>query len=252
MLPLSATRARPVPCAPACVRRRRRRPARPPARGQFDRARGPLVEHHQDAHPQRMAHRLHVQRIVNVRDRFHGPAVGLLDRSDTFSRWRPWRPGRAAPPCAADPRNSAAAHPCAVPSRPLTRPTRAWASQCPPERTHAAVDRIGHRATGRRPPNDGDFPLAPRRLLPGPRGPGRRAIASNSEQRSRSIRNEYRVCLEGALVPRTLQTLLVLLPFVQPSSARPVEPVRRDNSFAEKQESYPALLLVVQGDSDAV
>ena len=36
-----------------------------------------------------------------------------------------------------------------------------------------------------------------------------------------------------------------LLRFVQPSSARPVEPVRRDSSFAEKQESYPALLLVV-------
>jgi hypothetical protein len=36
-----------------------------------------------------------------------------------------------------------------------------------------------------------------------------------------------------------------LLVVAQPSSARPGEPVRRDSSFAEKQESYPALLLVV-------
>jgi hypothetical protein len=33
--------------------------------GQLDRARGPLVEHGEDAHPQRVAHRLHVAGIVN-------------------------------------------------------------------------------------------------------------------------------------------------------------------------------------------
>jgi hypothetical protein len=37
---------------------------------------------------------------------------------------------------------------------------------------------------------------------------------------------------------------------VQPSSARPVEPVRRGSSFAEKQESYPALVLVVRSRRD--
>jgi hypothetical protein len=43
----------------------------------------------------------------------------------------------------------------------------------------------------------------------------------------------------------------VLPLIVQPSSARPVEPVRRDSSFAEKQEFYPALLLVVRCRRDA-
>jgi hypothetical protein len=38
--------------------------------------------------------------------------------------------------------------------------------------------------------------------------------------------------------------------FVQPSSERTLNPVRRDNSFAEKQESHPARLLVVLSDSD--
>jgi hypothetical protein len=36
-----------------------------------------------------------------------------------------------------------------------------------------------------------------------------------------------------------------LLRFVHPSSERLVEPVRQDNSFAEKQEPQPARLLVV-------
>jgi hypothetical protein len=43
-----------------------------------------------------------------------------------------------------------------------------------------------------------------------------------------------------------------LLLLVQPSSARPVEPVRRDSSFAKKQESYPALLLVVEAVAQTV
>jgi len=37
-----------------------------------------------------------------------------------------------------------------------------------------------------------------------------------------------------------------LLPFVQPSSERTLDPVRRDNSFPEKQESRFARLLVVE------
>ena len=37
-----------------------------------------------------------------------------------------------------------------------------------------------------------------------------------------------------------------LLRFVQLSSERTLEPVRQDSSFAEKQESHPALLVVVQ------
>jgi hypothetical protein len=43
------------------------------------------------------------------------------------------------------------------------------------------------------------------------------------------------------MTPDTATRLLVV---VQPGSARPVEPVSRDSSFAE-QEFYPALLLVV-------
>jgi hypothetical protein len=40
-----------------------------------------------------------------------------------------------------------------------------------------------------------------------------------------------------------------LLRFVQLSSERTLEPVREDSSFAEKQESHRALLVVVQLDS---
>ena len=57
-----------------------------------------------------------------------------------------------------------------------------------------------------------------------------------------------RPVLRGAAVLQSRVPRRPLLRFVQPSSARPVEPVRRDSSFAEKQESYPALLLVVQGE----
>jgi hypothetical protein len=38
-----------------------------------------------------------------------------------------------------------------------------------------------------------------------------------------------------------------LLVFVQLSSKRTVEPVHQDGSFAEKQQSHPALLFLVQG-----
>jgi len=40
-----------------------------------------------------------------------------------------------------------------------------------------------------------------------------------------------------------------LLLLVHLSSDRTVEPVRQDSSFAEKQESHPALLLVVRRES---
>jgi len=39
--------------------------------GQLDGAGGALVEQRQDPHAQRMTHRLHVARIVDVRDRLH-------------------------------------------------------------------------------------------------------------------------------------------------------------------------------------
>jgi hypothetical protein len=40
---------------------------------------------------------------------------------------------------------------------------------------------------------------------------------------------------------------VVLSRFVQPSSERTLDPVRRDNSFPENQEPHLARLLVVQG-----
>jgi hypothetical protein len=40
-----------------------------------------------------------------------------------------------------------------------------------------------------------------------------------------------------------------LLPLVQLSSQRTLEPVRKDRSFAEKQQPQPASLLVVRGGS---
>src|SRR3954454_6459424 len=40
--------------------------------------------------------------------------------------------------------------------------------------------------------------------------------------------------------------------FVHPSSERLIEPVRQDSSFAEKQESHPTRLLVVQGGRAAL
>jgi hypothetical protein len=47
------------------------------------------------------------------------------------------------------------------------------------------------------------------------------------------------------MAPGTASRLLVV---VQPSSERTLDPVRRDNSVVEKQESHPARLLVVQGE----
>jgi hypothetical protein len=59
----------------------------------------------------------------------------------------------------------------------------------------------------------------------------------------------YRYCLRATARPQAVRLFRAPSRFVQPSSARPVEPVRRDSSFAEKQESYPALLLVVPSES---
>jgi hypothetical protein len=42
---------------------------------------------------------------------------------------------------------------------------------------------------------------------------------------------------------------LALLVVVQPSGEGTIEPVRRGNSFAEKQASYPTRLLVVHSES---
>ena len=43
--------------------------------------------------------------------------------------------------------------------------------------------------------------------------------------------------------------MVALLVFVHLNSERTLEPVRHDGSFAEKQESYPALLVVVRLES---
>ena len=47
---------------------------------------------------------------------------------------------------------------------------------------------------------------------------------------------------------RSTDALPPLLVFVHPSSERTLEPVRQDGSFAEKQQSHPALLFLVQGE----
>ncbi len=65
------------------------------------------------------------------------------------------------------------------------------------------------------------------------------AIARAIERRL----SQFRV----AMAPGTWSRLLVV---VHLSSERTVEPVRQDSSFAEKQESHPALLLVVQPGRD--
>jgi hypothetical protein len=70
-----------------------------------------------------------------------------------------------------------------------------------------------------------------------------RVAAAKVSPRRRAVVSSSTRC-DGP--PKRAPVASRLLLVVQPSSARPVEPVRRDSSFAEKQESYPALLLVVR------
>jgi hypothetical protein len=49
---------------------------------------------------------------------------------------------------------------------------------------------------------------------------------------------------------RSIGPVAALLLFVRSSSAPPVEPVRQDGSFAEKQLSYGALLFLVRRSSE--
>jgi hypothetical protein len=55
--------------------------------------------------------------------------------------------------------------------------------------------------------------------------------------------------VEGAAKRLVRATCRPLLIFVQERSELTLDPVRRDNSFAEKQESHPARLLVVPSGS---
>src|SRR4051794_3297675 len=58
-----------------------------------------------------------------------------------------------------------------------------------------------------------------------------------------------RSCKE-AVAPRQPPPATALLRVVHLSSERTVEPVRQDSSFAEKQESHPARLLIVRRVSE--
>ena len=72
--------------------------------------------------------------------------------------------------------------------------------------------------------------------LPGHSGEDRVGLAPTS-----------RFCIAAASVATDYEAVQLLV--VQPSSERTLDPVRPDNFFAEKQESYPARLLVVRRDS---
>jgi hypothetical protein len=62
---------------------------------------------------------------------------------------------------------------------------------------------------------------------------------------SPSWRATWRRTLEALSIPScNAAAALPLLVFVQPSSERTLDPVRRDNSFSEKQECQLARLLV--------
>jgi hypothetical protein len=56
---------------------------------------------------------------------------------------------------------------------------------------------------------------------------------------------QCRLCLDGTAAASSVAPFAAPPVFVQLSSERTVEPVRRDSSFAGKQASYPTLLLVV-------
>lgn len=58
------------------------------------------------------------------------------------------------------------------------------------------------------------------------------------------------MCLIAIARLRSCGPRAALLLIVQPSSERTLDPVRRDNSFPEKQESHHARLLVVRVDSE--
>jgi hypothetical protein len=81
-----------------------------------------------------------------------------------------------------------------------------------------------------------DIAADTRRALPG----GRLGLQRSTHTRPTAMPIR---AARGPLTPQTADPSLLVV--VQPSSARTLDPVRRDNSFAEKQESHPARLLVV-------
>jgi hypothetical protein len=65
---------------------------------------------------------------------------------------------------------------------------------------------------------------------------------------ARALEARCCVCLNVIARSRSFGALAALFLIVHPSSDRTLDPVRRDNSFAEKQESHAARLLVVRSD----
>ena len=62
------------------------------------------------------------------------------------------------------------------------------------------------------------------------------------------IRDQYRACLDATAGLRVVRCLAALSLFVQLSSERRANRCAIDCSFAKKQESGPALLLLVRGE----
>jgi hypothetical protein len=101
-----------------------------------------------------------------------------------------------------------------------------------------------------------DRPTVTRGRLPLPQATARvgggtgRAAGARPQRSSGGRSPRYSFCLIAIARLRSCGPRAALLLIVHTGSDRTVEPVRQDSSFAEKQESHPALLLVVQFSSE--
>jgi hypothetical protein len=116
--------------------------------------------------------------------------------------------------------------------------------------------KVGRQAQGRDELRASDLLAALRRFgghtapLTRPNVTRGRSNASRRDESGRHDRRELAASgdplIKGAADLRPASRVGPLLAFVHLSSERTLEPVHQDSSFAEKQESHPALLLVVE------